>query len=242
MQSIEKSTDHIVDFARLTEAIAAVDSQDAATNLYKSFSLILDRYNYTPPNFSGSYQVTQHEFFKFIGHELFTIFISFLIRENSWKTLTNILEEGIFVTKTYSGNLDSITFEYISQHVSLFNYRKQRLTSNRMSIHADLLKERHSTGQLGEICPMDQLVSADFFLYLRSNRWIPWSALYLLDYSNFPKFIIEAKREKYAKQLFEPLGVEDIESLRKVISAGNAQLRQYFSSGFWHSSIDDFDF
>ena len=70
LQSIEKSTDHIVDFARLSETIAVVDSEEAAMALYKSFSFILDRYNYTPPNFSGSYQITHYDFFKFIGHEV----------------------------------------------------------------------------------------------------------------------------------------------------------------------------
>ena len=242
LQSIEKSTDHIVDFARLSETIAVVDSEEAAMALYKSFSFILDRYNYTPPNFSGSYQITHYDFFKFIGHEMFTIFTSFQIRENNWELLTNIFDEGIFVSRSHTGNPDSVSFDYISKGVQLFSYRKQRLGSNRMSIYADLLNDRHSTGTLGDICPIEQFISADFFLFVREPNWNPRSTLYLSKHSNFPKFLVEAKREKFARELFTPLKVEDINTLRTKLANASAQLHNFYRSGFWDSCLDDFDF
>lgn len=240
LHSIENSQNFIVDFSRLVEAIAVLDSNDAAISLFKSFNQILDGYNYMPPNFSGSFRETQQQFFRFIGHELFVTLISFLIKENKWEIIINIFEEGVFVTKSRTGSPDSVSFEYFSQNVSLLHYRKQRLKTDRISIHADLLNERHSNGKLGEICPIEQFIAADFFLFLRNNSgWRPWSTLYM--YQHTPKFIVEAKREKYAKQLLQPLKIGDIDSLRKLIGEGNTRLHQFYNSGFWDSSLDSFD-
>ncbi len=240
IRSIENSFDLIADFSRLAEVIAILDSQDAAISLHKSFNQILDRYNYTPPNFSGSFRETQQQFFKFIGYELFTTFISFLIREDRWEIINSIFEETVFVTRSRTGNPDTVSFEYFSQSVSLFSYRKQRLKSNQISLYADLLNERHSKGRLGEISPVEQFIAADFFLFLRKNSgWRPQSTLYM--FQHIPKFIVEAKREKYAKQLLRPLNINDIDELRKIIGESNARLHQFYQSGFWDSSLDSFD-
>jgi len=62
------------------------------------------------------------------------------------------------------------------------------------------LNERHTKGRLAEICPMDQFIAADFFLFLRAGfEWRPWSCLYL--YEHTPRFIGEAVRKKYAEQI-----------------------------------------
>jgi hypothetical protein len=239
IQAIEKTLHISIEFARLAEATAILNSNEVAITLLKAFDQILEHYR-TPRGFSGHYQETQFDFFKFIGHELFVIFISFLIRENRWELITNILDEGIFINNAPSGMPDSVSFEYISEYIESLRYRKQRLQLNRISIHADILNERHTSGKLGEICPMDQFIAADLFLFLRADsKWTPWSTLYLFEH--FPKFIVEAKREKYAKQLLQPLGVKDIDTLRSLIADRRSQLHQYFRTGFWHSSLDDFD-
>ena len=240
IRSIENSLNFVSDFSKLAETIAVLDSQEAAISLFKSFNHFLDRYNYIPPDFSGSYQETHQQFFRFIGHELFTTFVSFLIKESRWEIINRIFEEGVFVTKSRTGNPDSVSFEYISQYVPLFHYRKQRLKSNRMSIQADLLNERHTNGVLGEFCPIEQFIAADFFLFLRSQSgWRPFSTLYM--FKHLPNFIVEAKRKKYAEQLLKPLNANDIDDLRRLISDGNVRLHQFYNTGFWDSSLDSFD-
>ena len=60
-------------------------------------------------------------------------------------------------------------------------------------------------------------------------------------FQHIPKFIVEAKREKYAKQLLLPLNIGDIDTLRKSIGEANARLHEFYNSGFWDSSLDSFD-
>ncbi len=134
-----------------------------------------------------------------------------------------------------------ISYQHISQYIKLFDYRKQRLKLNRMSIHADILNQRHSNGVLSGICPIQQFIAADFFLFLpETSHWKPWSALYMFE--NFPQFVIEAKRTKFAERLFKPLEVNNINELRQLIFKKNSELHRFWSSGFWDSSLDSFDF
>lgn len=239
-QSITKTEQLVLDFSKLSEAIAMTNSEESAITMLKSFDLILERYDYTPPKFSGSFQETQHQFFKFMGHELFVIFTSFLIREGHWELLTNILEEGTIIRRNPYRAPELVSYQYISQYIRLFEYRKQRLKLNRMSIHADILHERHTNGELGEVCPIQQFVTADFFLYLPKDcNWKPWSTLYM--YENFPQFIVEAKRKKYAEKLLKPARVNDLNELKQLITEKNSNLHRFWSSGFWDSSLDSFD-
>lgn len=107
-----------------------------------------------------------------------------------------------------------VSFSYISQPVELLEHRKQRLGLRKKSVHADILNERHTQGFLAEIVPMQQFMNADFFLFLRPERWHPWSWIYLED---VPRFLLEAQRAKYAEHLLRPLGIDNISNLRKRI-------------------------
>ena len=53
---------------------------------------------------------------------------------------------------------------YASEHLpSVLDESPRR---QRMSLHADVLNERHTKGGLAAIMPMDEFVAADYFLFL----------------------------------------------------------------------------
>ena len=60
-------------------------------------------------------------------------------------------------------------------------------------------------------------------------------------YENFPQFIVEAKRKKYAEKLLKPARVNDLNELKQLITEKNSNLHRFWSSGFWDSSLDSFD-
>ena len=114
-----------------------------------------------------------------------------------------------------------VTYLYASEHVELLDHRNRRLKLNRVSLRADILKERHETGQLGELSPWRRFQDADVFLYLRSalapdefslyHVWQPWSAALR---ASCPGFLLEATQQEKAKQLIAALGVRNIPELR----------------------------
>lgn len=252
IQAIEQTKELMMKFARLAEAIATMNNVEAALALYKGFERILERYNLLR-GFSGSYREVDFDFYKFMGHELFVTFFSFLIRDSRWELIADLLEEDIYIENPWQGRYgyepSFVSFTYVSQDVKLLRYRNDRLQLHRLSLHADILNDRHTVGELAKVVPMQQFIDADCFLFLRSEcqeveasgwlkSWRSWSTLYM---EQAPRYLLEAKRTKYAQQLLRPLGVEKIETLRVRIDEGAAKLAQMYRNPFSNNPFGNFD-
>src|SRR5205823_6532367 len=124
--------------------------------------------------FSASHRTADFDFYRFLGHELFVTFISFLIRDERWELLAELVERDIYVENTSRGEPGLVAYTRLSGGALWLQQRKQRLRSNQLSIQADILKERHSSGVLSEVAPLRQFMDADYFLFLRDGlSWHP---------------------------------------------------------------------
>jgi hypothetical protein len=241
VRAIQQTIPLVEGFSRVANEVAAHDSQNsqkAAVGLFRGFAPLLSQY-YLPPGFSGGFFDVQFDLAKFVGHELMVILFSALIGERRWKLVTEICRETIMISN--AGHRiqaeTPVTYLYASEHLKLLDYRKSRLKLNRMSLHADILKERHETGNLGELSPWRQFQDADLFLYLRSvfeqpeeNLWFvwrPWSAVFL---ESAPAFLLEAVRKDKAEKLIQPLGAKDIADLRRRLKEAAVGLQKLFGS------------
>ncbi len=167
--------------------------------------------------------------------------VAFLMRESRWELIADVLDESFLIRNNHYGEPRSFSFEYVSDYIETLEYRKRRLNSNRISIRADMLNERHSKLKLAEICPMEEFISADYFLFVRAEfDWKPWSALYLFEY--LPDFVVAAIRAKFANQILKPLAIESIERLREVLRDRATKVHAFYRSGFWHSRMDGIDY
>jgi len=152
-----------------------------------------------------------------------------------------LLDEGIYVRNAEGSNADLVRFDYVSEYIKLLDYRNQRLNLRRLSLHSDILKERHSEGELAEVAPHELFVDADYFLAMCSlkdddgelfySAWRAWSVLHMP--GRGPRFLIEAKSKKVAGRLCETLGLSGVEQLRKRIATTRTYLRRLFQGGFW---------
>lgn len=253
IQAIEQTQDLVIEFSRIAEITAIMNNSEAALALYKGFEGILEHYN-LPQGFRGSYKEFYFDFHKFIGHELFVTFLSFLIRENRWELIAELLEEEIYIKNSgspYRNEPSLVPFTYVSQQIKLLEHRKNRLRLNRVSLHADILNERHTQGELAQLVPMQQFMDADLFLFLRAelqeqklnhwlNWWIPWSHLYM---KRAPRYLLEAYRTKYAQRLLNPLGLNSVDTLRVRLEEVIPKLKQLFNSqfSFLFNFLGDFD-
>jgi hypothetical protein len=216
---------------------AVNNAADAVASLYKDFGQVLERYE-TPSGFSGHYSVARFDFFKFLGHEMFVAFVSLLIRESRWTLIGDLLSSRIFVRNTSQGEPGLMSFEYIAQAVSLLSRRKTRLNLNRVSVHADILNERHTAGPTAELVPMSDFVSADFFLFLRSPRWRPISTIYMEGMT--PRYLFEALEAGNAQRLLTPLGLDSVQTLRNRVAEASQTLRYQFRDSAWFEPLRDF--
>ncbi|MBD2104947.1 hypothetical protein [Leptolyngbya sp. FACHB-261] len=224
-----------VEFSHLAEAIASMSALNAATAMYRGFEEVLNRYG-TPTGFAGSFYKQAFDFYKFVGHEFFVMFFSFLIREEQWEIITKILDEDLYVERPYDySKPDNVPFTYICSPLDSLENRRQRLNLNTISVHADLLNERHTQGDLAEVVPMQQFINADCFLFLRAelqpytisafSGWAAWSIIYV---KQPPRYLIEAYRIKNAQKLLAPLKMDNVEMLRDRMIEITPKLDQAF--------------
>lgn len=240
VQAIDQTEELVHAFTRVASAIALSDNVELVYVLYRYFEKVVDKYE-VPWGYSGHFRRVSLDFYKFIGHELFVSMLALLIREKKWKTIADLLDESLYVENTSRGEPRSVTFGYISDHVGGLESRNQRLKLQRACLHADIIKERHSRGGLGQLVPMVQFLEADFFLFLREGfEWKPWSVVYLGD-TLTPRFLLEARRSKYAYQLLRPLLLEDMLSLRARVAERKTDLRRFFRQSVYYNPLSDFD-
>ncbi len=251
IQAIGESTEMIIEFAKLAETIAQMQAVKAAHAMYKGFGSILNLYTF-PSDFQGTRHEFDHDLAKFLGHELFVTFFSFLIEDDQWELIADLLDQDLFAREhDFEQHSVTVQFSQISQYSRLLEQiRKQRLGSGRWSHYADLLNERHTQGALANLVPIEQFSEADYFLFLRTELqpatqpttivWIPWSVLYL---KQTPRYILGAERIKYAQQLLRPLGVEDIDTLRARLRERVGKLAgTWGDGGRWHYPLSEFHF
>ena len=238
--AIEQTKELILEFAYLSEAIATMNTSNAAFAVYRGFRDIVEHYN-PPRNFSGHIETRYFDFYKFIGYELFVTLFSFLIRESRWELIADLLAEDIYIDNPRIGSYGYepmvMPFTYVSQSAELLKLDK----------HIDILNERHSKGDLGKLIPMQQFMDADFFLFLRAFQaaevgqlW-SWKAWSTSEMTQAPRYLLEASRAKYAQQLLRPLGVKDIETIRVCVDQGAAKLRQIHGSLYPFHPLGNFD-
>jgi hypothetical protein len=118
----------------------------------------------------------------------------------------------------------------------------------RLSLHGDILNERHSKGELAGILPFEEFADADFFLYLRSLlpevkfsgyfSWKPWSAVWL---RGTPRFLLRAQSITQAENIARALGVASVSELKSRLQERGAQLRVLYQNGIWDYPVRQAD-
>jgi hypothetical protein len=246
--AIEETKPLVVDFSRVAEAIANHGAQDTARTLFKGFENILAGYDVKPGFAGGGVTSSDFDLSKFVGHELMVTLVTLLLRDERWEILSEVLGASLIVHTVATGR-QLARFDWLSQVVELLSLRNSRVRPPRISTHADLLKDRHTSDPLRVLTPWDQFAEADFLLYLRGELeergevfwyevpWHPWSAA-LLGRAQPPKYLVEATSPKGAATLAAVLGVADVGSLRDRLTDLKSKQASTFQTWWWSNGGD----
>lgn len=115
-----------------------------------------------PPLEDGAYVEGWADLYRFFALEVTLVVTAALLRHERWQMLRHFFKYPYLVRLDHSGykTLDIVVFDsYIN---SMDEHRKNRLRLNRISVTADMLKERCSP----ERTPFSELLQADVFLAL----------------------------------------------------------------------------
>jgi len=247
LRTIPLTQTPIARFSKMAEVTAVGGDAAVSEELYSWFGSILERYN-LPRGFAGTFYESDFDFFRFVGHELFVSLFAFLLREQQWDIVSNLLAQPIPIRYLHRENgPGNAEWSDISQHVGLLGgiSREQQ----RLSLHGDILHDRHSKAELVAVLPFEEFADADFFLYLRGVLptdkftgpflpWKPWSAVWL---RGTPRFLLRAQSEAQAEKLARALAVPSVSVLKSRLQERGPFVGLLYRHGFWDYPVNQSD-
>ncbi|MDP3792211.1 MAG: hypothetical protein Q8Q89_00580 [bacterium] len=224
--AIPKTESLVVDFAKLSETVVLMNDLECEKEIFQWFGKFLTKHN-PLPNRMNRFSNADGDFFKVLGHELFVTFTTPFLREGKLKELQKLLEGTLKVGPTINNHSETReNWTELSEYSPLLDEERKKRNPIRISLHADLLKERHEKEVFSTIIPIKDFTETDFFLYLYGegtsedeyySRWYPQSVVW---FSHTPVFLTDTIDYSKAIQLCHALKINDISELKKRLKSG----------------------
>lgn len=238
IESINKSESISLEFAKMTETIALMDDMDLAKEVFQWFGKILTKYD---PIHTGTGQTwnCDGDFYKFIGHELFTIFLTPFLRERKFDEIKEILRDTLQTGPTaHNVNGGKTPWTELSQYSPLLADEEKK--RNRTSFHADLLKAVFEKESMKPLVSVKDFAETDFFLGFYGEgktedryrgNWYPRIDIWL---NTTPGFVIDAIDYSTAIKICSALRISDVDEFKK-------RMRHLAVRFDWSSPFDERD-
>ncbi len=183
--------------------------------------------------------------FKFIVHELFLYALAIFLKQDRIELAKYLLEQPYYIAGNSEYGRDAmVSFVVFRDYLRSFELRNSRLKLNRLSLRADLIKERAN----GTGVDFRYLLQADFVAFMRAEileeneykRWWP-ETLVWLGYHNAPlEIFARAASKAYFNRVKGLLGIEsamDIEPILIGYKDGSRRLPRWQHQGFSPSAL-----
>lgn len=195
----------------------------------------------------STYQWNEWDFdnYKFIVHELFLYALAVLLKYDRIEQANYLLQQQYYV----SGNSDygrdaMVGFIVFRDYMRSLEYRNNRLVLRRLSLRADLLKERCA----GTGIDFRYLLQADFVAFMRAEvdakdnykSWWPETLLYLGHFNSPFEIFARSVSKVYFNKTKMLLAIEtpkDLELLLKSYKDGSRRLPKWDFEGFSPASL-----
>jgi len=160
--------------------------------------------------------------FKFIVHEIFLCLEAILIKYEQFDLANYLMEQRYYLPGNSEYGRDvMVDFSIFWQEVKSLIYRNQRLNLGRLSLRADLLKNRCT----GTGIEFRHMLQADFVLFLRAEidsksewgGWFPETLLYLGRFHGPFEIFARATSKKYFDKIKCLLAIESPGDLKELL-------------------------
>ncbi|EOW9299220.1 toll/interleukin-1 receptor domain-containing protein [Vibrio cholerae] len=192
------------------------------------------------PSHITSWRESDFDNFKFIVHELFLYTIAILLKNEQFELTGKLLSKQYYIEgKSQFGQPAMFEYYIFREYLRSLDYRNQRLKLNRLSVHADLLKDRSK----GSGIEFKHLMQADFFLFIRSDlhqenyyqQWFPDTLVYLGHFNNPFEIFARSSSKSYFERVKFALGISginDLERLMEVYASNSQSVPRWYSNSF----------
>ncbi|OGI16354.1 MAG: hypothetical protein A2Z52_01780 [Candidatus Moranbacteria bacterium RBG_19FT_COMBO_42_6] len=140
------------------------------------------------------------------------------------------------------GNTD---WYYASAHLQ--SLEKESRENQRISVHSDILNDRHSSGIISQSLAAEDFMAADFFLFLTSKFlrqedglewWYPHSIVHM---KHTPQFIMYAAKNHFAEKLAKIFKSSSVGELKILFEEMYPEFQKLVQRGFWRNPINKSD-
>lgn len=240
LESINKMLPLRDDFVEFTNTVFKYGSKIDLERMHDFFEKLI-RFRFKPED-ATSWTEVDFDNYKFFIYELFLYFITTLFQLKKYQEAAFFINAQYFFHHPTSNELDNVSISIFTSYVrSLDEIRNKRLNLRRISVTADLIKQRADRKDI----KFDQIIETDLILHYLTelekddHPWFPRCSVYN------PKFgekielfdrMVSMKHFNNVKALFE---VSDVNGLQEKISKYKERVeqgqRQYIDS--WDYNI-----
>ena len=195
------------------------ETREALHRLFESLIPYLER-----PQDVKSYRKWDFDNFKFIVHQLFLYAIAIFVHHRRFESAAHLMRSEYFVPDcSYMARDAMVPYLVMRAHMASLEARNKRLELRRLSLRADLLKERC----VGVGIKFRELMQADFILFLRdglhypnsASGWWPETLMYASHQYGACEVFARSKSRKFFERTKELLGIDSKEDLRPLLEA-----------------------
>jgi hypothetical protein len=204
-RALDETIPTVADYARVAERAAASADEPAIRELYRGLVGIAAGC-YLPARFGGTHWTHQHDYYRFLTHELLVVLVSLLIKDEQWQILRDMLRRGLFVENPLDGSGPGVQpYTYMSQSIPTMASESKR--TERASIHADVIKDRQTSGPLAELVGLRAQENVEPW----HVEWWPVSVLWM---DTAPRYLYDAVSAEYGSALAHWLDLTGQDVLR----------------------------
>lgn len=157
---------------------------------------------------------------KLFVYEMFLYTVAILIKNERFESLNKIFTHRYILpeTETHRG---LVSFNEFYTHSEGLKYRNERLKLRRLSVIADVVKQRASNSQINfaEVMQAELLILLIILINGPSYRWYPHTLFYAGRNPRFPLFF-RAEQVSWLKNILVITGIETQEKLIKEVENG----------------------
>jgi hypothetical protein len=230
IDSIEAFLPYRDEFIRVMTTVAKNNVTDDAITFVKRFFESVLLYCY-PPRETISYTSDWFDNYKFIINELFIYTIAILLKYERFESADQLITGGFYAGAVSEYSHDPMQgLPVFCPSVGSLEVRKRRLSLNRTSLHADLLKERATVAGIS----FENFMQADFVLFMREasdakragrdNRWYPDTLVYLGHRAKPFELFARARSSRYFDKVRHVIQVEGPADLIELVKAFGNEL------------------
>ena len=198
------------------------DTNETRKSVHRFFESVIPYFS--PPEGVSRYTEWDFDNFKFITHELFLYALASFIRHERFESASYLMQNEYYVqgSSEYGKNV-MVPFNVFRRHMKSLIHRNKRLKLRRLSIRADLLKERCK----GVGLEFMHLMQADFILFIRDYldhpdqmfHWFPETLLFIRHHGTAFEVFARSKSSAYFDKSKQLLGIQKKDDLAPLLEA-----------------------